>query len=66
MVSGGKRRSLVADVPQRDNDELGILCSILDVVSNDGDVAEVECGINFVHEIEGRRFEDVEGKHECQ
>lgn len=39
-------------VPKRDNDELRILSSILDVVGNNRYVAEVKSGVDLVHEVE--------------
>ena len=38
--------------PETDDDELRLL--LLDVVSNDGDVLEVECCVDFVEEVERR------------
>lgn len=37
--------------PERDDDELSVLRTVLDVVGNDGDVAEVKSGIDLVHEV---------------
>ena len=44
------------DIPQGDDDELRVLRTVLDVVGDDGDVAEIQRGIDLVHEIERRRL----------
>ncbi|RUS83430.1 hypothetical protein EGW08_008802, partial [Elysia chlorotica] len=50
-------------VPQRDNDELSILLSHLDVVGYDGNILEVEGGIDLVHDVERGGLVVVQGKH---
>ena len=42
--------------PERDDDELGRLCPLADVVGDDADVAEVERGVDLVHKVERRRL----------
>lgn len=42
------------NLPQGDDDELRVLCSILDVVCDDGNIPEVESGIDLVHEVQRR------------
>lgn len=40
------------NVPERDDDKLRILSSVLDVVGNYGDVTEVQRSVNLVHKVE--------------
>ena len=48
--------------PQADDDELSILGPLLDVIGNNGDVLEVQGGINLVHDVErsGLKLQSVE------
>ena len=55
-------RKLKHIVAQADDDELGILGSLLDIVGHDGDVAKVKGCVNLIHEIERRGLEMVQGK----
>ena len=43
--------------PQGNNDELCILRTVLDVIRDDGDIAEVESGVNLIHEIQRGRLD---------
>eukprot|EP00428_Durinskia_dybowskii_P065473 CAMPEP_0170384264 /NCGR_PEP_ID=MMETSP0117_2-20130122/15907_1 /TAXON_ID=400756 /ORGANISM="Durinskia baltica, Strain CSIRO CS-38" /LENGTH=213 /DNA_ID=CAMNT_0010640005 /DNA_START=219 /DNA_END=860 /DNA_ORIENTATION=- len=45
-------RQLEHVIPQGDDDELGILRSLFDVVCDDGDVPEVQSGIDLIHEVQ--------------
>ncbi len=47
-----KRKNL----PQRDDDKLGIFRAILDVVGNNRDVPEVQSCIDFIHEVQWSRL----------
>ena len=38
--------------PEGDDDELRVLCSVFDVVRDDRDVSEIQCGVYFVHEVQ--------------
>ena len=42
------------------------LAANLDVVSNDGDILEVESSVDLVHDVEGCRFVVMQGKDQCQ
>ena len=39
-------------VPERDDDELCVLGSVLDVIRNDRYVPEIQRGINLVHKVQ--------------
>lgn len=41
-------------LPQGNDDKLGILRSVLNVVSDNGNIPEVQRGVNFVHEVQWR------------
>jgi hypothetical protein len=43
---------------------LGILRSFFDIVSDDGDIFEIESRVDLVHEIERSGFVVMEGKDE--
>ena len=53
-------------VPEADDDELGVLCSFLDVVGHDGDVLKIEGRVNLVHDVERGRLVIVESEDERQ
>lgn len=53
-------------VPKGNDGELGILCAVFDIVRDDGDIAEVKCCINFVHEVKGSRLKVMESKDKSQ
>ena len=42
--------------PERDDNKLRVFSPFFDVMCNDGNVSEVKGGINFVHEVQGRRL----------
>ena len=50
--------------PKGDDDELSVLGPLLDIVGHDGDVLEVEGGVDLVHDVERRRLVVVEGEDE--
>ena len=52
--------------PQGYDYELRVLSSLLDVVGHDGDVLEVQGGVDLVHDVEWGGFVVVEGKDESQ
>ncbi|KAI6756206.1 hypothetical protein HG530_011942 [Fusarium avenaceum] len=74
------RRELKHVVAQRDDDELGVLGALLDVVGNDRDlrtirvsqgeggtyVSEIQRGIDLVHDIQRSRLVVVQGENESQ
>jgi hypothetical protein len=39
------------ELPQRNDDKLGILGPILDVVGDNRDVSEIEGSVDFVHKV---------------
>lgn len=39
-------------LPERNDDELRVLRSVFDIVCNDGNVTEVERGVDLVHEVQ--------------
>ena len=39
-------------VPERNDDELRILSSVLDVVRNDRYVPKIQCGVDLIHEVQ--------------
>ena len=41
-------------LPKGDDDELRVFRTVLNVVSYDGNVPEVKCCIDLIHEVEGR------------
>jgi len=53
-------------VPQGDNDELGILRTIFDVISNNRNVAEVKSGVNLIHEVQRRGFVDMQSENQSE
>jgi len=53
-------------IPQGDDNELGILRPVLDVIGYNGNIPEVERSVNLVHEIQWRRLENVQCKHQCE
>lgn len=54
------------DPPEGDDDELCVLRTILDVVSDDGYIPEVKSSVNLVHEVERCRLVDMQCKHKCE
>ena len=40
-----------SNVPERDDDELRVLRAVFDVVSDDGNITEVESSVNLVHKV---------------
>ena len=52
--------------PQGYDYELRVLSSLLDVVGHDGDVLEVQGGVDLVHDVEWGGFVVVESKYERQ
>ncbi|GMR33950.1 hypothetical protein PMAYCL1PPCAC_04145, partial [Pristionchus mayeri] len=51
-------------VAQRDDDELRVLRTILDVVADDGDVSEVERRIDLVHHVQRSGPESMKSEDE--
>ena len=49
--------------PERDDDELGVARALPDVVADDGDVLEVERGVDLVHDVQRRGLVVVQRKH---
>jgi hypothetical protein len=39
------------NTPERDNYELSVLRPILDIISHNGNIAEIQGGVNLVHEV---------------
>ena len=52
--------------PQGYDYELRVLGPLLDIVGHDGDVLEVEGGVDLVHDVEWGGFVVVEGEDESQ
>ena len=52
--------------PQGDDDELGVLGPLLDVVGHYGHVLEVQGGVDLVHDVEWGGLVVVEGEDESQ
>lgn len=52
-------------VSERDDDELGILRSLFDIRSDDGDVSEIQRSVDFVHHIQWGWFVVMERKDQC-
>ncbi len=38
----------------------------LNIMPNNGDILEIQCSINLIHDIQRRRFKLMEGKHQGQ
>jgi len=53
-------------ISKGDDDKLSILGSLFDVMSDDGNISEVKRGVNFVHEVQRRRLEDVKGEYQSK
>lgn len=53
-------------VTERNDNELCILCPFLDVRSNDGNVPEIQSGIDFVHDVEGCRLVMMQSEDQCK
>ena len=53
------RRQLEHVVSERDDDELSLLRAVFDVIGDNGDIPEVQGGIDLVHKVEWGRLEDV-------
>jgi hypothetical protein len=51
-----KMIATIKTLPEADNDELSILCSLLDIVCHNGHVLEVQGGVNFIHHVERCRL----------
>jgi len=51
-------------VPQTNHDELGIARALLDVAGDDADIAKVERGIDFIHDVQWRGLVVVQREHE--
>ena len=58
------RRTLEHVVAERDDDELRVARSLLDVVADDAHVAEVERGVDLVHDVQRRGLVVVQREHE--
>ena len=43
-------------ISKRNNDELGIFSSLLDIMGNNGHIFNVQSGVNFVHYIQRSRL----------
>ncbi len=43
-------------MPKRDDDELSIFRPVLDIVGYDRDIAEIEGGVNLIHEVQRCRL----------
>lgn len=56
IISMMSKSLRVLDLPKGDDNELGILGTILDVVRNNGYISEVERSVNLVHEIQRCRL----------
>jgi hypothetical protein len=46
-------------VAKGDNDELGVLCPVFDVVCDDGDIAEIQSSIDLIHEVKRRWLSEL-------
>lgn len=51
-------------VSKRNYDELCVLRTIFNIVSDDGDVPEIKRSVNLIHEVQRCRFEDMEREDE--
>lgn len=60
------RELCIADVPQGDDNELCVLRTVLDVVRDDGDVAEVKSGVDLVHEVQRSGLVNMQCEDERQ
>ncbi len=49
--------------PERNDDELGVLRTVLDIVGNDRNVSEVERRIDLVHEVQRCRLTGDKESH---
>lgn len=53
-------------IPQRYDDELGVLCPLLDIARHDRHIPEVQRRIDLVHHIKWRGLIMMERKHQSQ
>lgn len=44
------------DIPKRNDDKLGVLGAVLDVIGDDGNIPEIERCVNLVHEVKRSRL----------
>ena len=38
--------------PEGDDNELCVLCAVFNIVGHDGDVSEIQSGVDLVHEVQ--------------
>lgn len=58
------RRKLKHIIPQRNNNELRVLSSLLDIRRDDGHVSEIQSRVNLIHDVQRRRLIMVQSEDE--
>lgn len=53
-------------VSKRDDDKLSVASALLDIVCDDRDIPEIQCCIDFIHEIQRSWLEDMESEDESE
>ena len=59
----GKLKHIVS---KRNDDELRILRPVFDIVGNDRNISEIQRSVDFVHEVEWCRLEDMKRENQRQ
>lgn len=54
LISAWSRKKHCKRLPQGNDDELRVLRSVLNVVCDNGNIPEVQRGVNLVHEVQWR------------